>query len=285
MALIMAIASMIIVLAGVATAKRMLRDISGGSRFKRVLIYAYTALGLWALVYYLTCVIYAGIRLSWAWIWLLVVFFCFLRVRILLAELRGTERIKIPTWLRWTYRILYIAALVIFITGEAKIINAMTATPQPGLDYVIVLGAGVRGRIPTNPLRSRIIRAAEYMTENPETILIASGGQGPDEEISEAACIKEQLVDVYGIDAGRIILEERSTNTEENLRYSLEIIGDSATSCGIITNGFHEYRAMLLADDAGYENACSVPAATLLPVGIHYVVREFFGIIQFQLTH
>ena len=60
----------------------------------------------------------------------------------------------------------------------------------------------------------------------------------------------------------------------------MEIIGDKSANVGIITNSFHEYRALLIAKEVGYENAYSVPAVTLFPVGIHYMLREFFGVVR-----
>ncbi len=123
------------------------------------------------------------------------------------------------------------------------------------------------------------------MLENEDTVLIASGGQGKYEEISEAQCIKNILTDHYGIEEYRILLEEKSRDTEENLKYSLEIIGNRDASVGIITNGFHELRAMSIAEHTGYNNVHSVPAVTLMPVGIHYTVREFFGMVEFYVKY
>ena len=120
-------------------------------------------------------------------------------------------------------------------------------------------------------------------SENEDTILIASGGQGSGEDISKAECIRSILVDKYGIDNERIILEDRSTDTEENFKYSYEIINDPDASVGVITNGFHELRALSIAKRTGFTNTYSVPAVTLYPVGIHYVVREFFGMIEYYI--
>ena len=100
-----------------------------------------------------------------------------------------------------------------------------------------------------------------------------------DEEAIEAA--KRKLTGQYKIDEGRIIMEEKSRDTVENLKYSLEIIKDSKTTVGIVTNGFHEYRAMAIAHQLGYQNVYPIPARTLMPVGIHYTVREFFGMVEF----
>ena len=168
---------------------------------------------------------------------------------------------------------------------EGLVVRFMTAEPTSGLDYIVVLGAGVIGENPSNPLRMRIQKAAEYMKENPDTVVIASGGRGADEQISEAECIRRQLTEVYHIPAERIRLEEQSTSTEENLRYSLQIIGDTDASTGIITNGYHEYRSMQIAKQEGYTDVYPVPAITLLPVGIHYTVREFFGVIYFWICN
>ena len=176
-----------------------------------------------------------------------------------------------------------VCCLLLFLAVEGLVVRTMTAESMPGLDYIVVLGAGVIGEKPSNPLRMRIQKAAEYLQENPDTIVIASGGQGSDEQISEAECIRRQLTEVYQIPEERILLEERSTSTEENLRYSLQIIGKTDTATGIITNGYHEYRAMLIAKQEGYRDVHPVPAITLLPVGIHYTVREFFGVIHFWI--
>ena len=211
--------------------------------------------------------------------------FCMVRCFVLLSDMKHNGKFHVPKWLRIAYRVVFIACLTFFIFLEARIINAMTAPPKNDLEYVVVLGAGVRGTTPTNPLRARIRKAAEYMRENPDTILIASGGQGRGEDITEAFCIKQNLVEVYGIPPERILLEEASYDTETNLIYRMEIIQDADTSVGIITNGFHEYRACMIAEHVAYENVHSVPAATLLPLGIHYVVREFFGVVECMMRY
>lgn len=241
-------------------------------------IYLYAILFIWSVFYFVTCAYYGGITLSWLWLWPAVAIFSFIRIRMLFKEVKGKS--KIPKFILLIYRAAWCAAVAIFIFVESNIIQEMTAKPQNNLDYVVVLGAGVHGTVPTNPLRVRIEKAYEYMLSNENTILIASGGKGFGEDISEAECIRDSLIEM-GIDSNRIIMESNSTSTEENLKYSLSLIGKENASVGIITNGFHEYRANLIAKDVGYENVFSVPAITLFPVGIHYTVREFFGVMQY----
>ena len=279
--------SLIAFVAGLVWAAIFLRKAKKGSKhwFCILLVYLYAPMSLWSALYFLVCLKYAGIHLSFVWLWPALALFGLLRMIMLRAEIKDEPIIKIPKVIRYIYRGCFVIGLAVFLIVEGLIVDAMTGVPKADLDYVVVLGAGLIGDQPTNPLRVRIQKAAEYMKDNPDTVLIASGGQGPDERISEAECIKRSLVGEYGIDEARILLEDRSTSTEENLRYSLKIIGDADASVGIITNGFHEYRAGMIAENEGFRNAYSVPATTLLPVGIHYTIREFFGVVHFMIKY
>ena len=252
----------------------------------KLIMYVYFVLGVWSVLYFFTCLAYGGgLKLSWVWLWILIAAFSFVRVWMLKARIDGREKIKLPAVVKWVYRGLFAICLLFFIVTEVRIIGAMTAKPKENFDYIIVLGAGLRGTTPSNPFKARIKKAAEYLNENKKTICIASGGQGRYEVISEAQAAFNTLTEQYEIPKDRIILEEKSTDTEENLKYSLEIIGDPNASVGIVTNGFHELRAMSIANEVGYENVHSVPAQTLFPVGIHYCVREFFGMVEFYVKY
>lgn len=253
----------------------------GKITLSKVILYAYVILFIWCILYFPTCFVYGGPGLSWLWLWILIGIWSAIRIKMLLNTIAGKS--KIPMVLTWVYRIIALVCIIVFTTVEVNVVKAMNAEPVEDLEYVILLGAGLRGTYPTNPYRVRIERAYEYMSKNENTILIASGGQGFGESISEAKCARDILV-AKGIDESRIILEEKSTSTEENLKFCMDILGNPNVEVGIITNGFHEYRANLIAKDIGYTNVVSVPAITLFPVGIHYAVREFFGIAQYILS-
>ena len=90
------------------------------------------------------------------------------------------------------------------------------------VDYVIVLGAKVNGMNPSLSLKSRINTAARFLKEHEKTIVIVSGGQGPDEDISEAEAMRQGLV-AHGIDVERIIIEDKSTNTYGKYEYFKKI--------------------------------------------------------------
>lgn len=248
-------------------------------KIKRIL---FVICGLVSLLYYIVCVAYAGIRLSFVWIWLLLSGFSFIRAFMITKKIQGKVKIQAPKWLVNIYRVILVFGMALFVLVESRVVLSMNSEPKKGLDYVIVLGAGVRGTTPTRPLLLRIQTAYEYLNENPDTILIASGGQGPDEEISEAACIRNTLVEM-GIDESRILLEEQSRDTEENISNSYKLIPNKDCEVGIVTNGFHIWRSVSIAESQGCENVSGVPAKTLMPVGIHYVVREFFGFLKWKL--
>lgn len=122
---------------------------------------------------------------------------------------------------------------------------------------VIVLGCGIRGERVSVGLAKRLNKAAEYHQNNPDAIIIVSGGQGPQEDISEALAMKRYLVD-KGISEDKIIMEDKSTSTITNFRYSREIMqekGLSLSSVVFVTNAYHVYRAASYAKNEGFLEA------------------------------
>lgn len=179
-------------------------------------------------------------------------------------------------------RIVFCAALALFLIGQGAILAVGCAPAAPGLDYIVVLGAKVNGTEPSGSLRNRIQVGVEYLQANPDAIAVLSGGQGADEEISEAQCMYERMI-AAGIDPERLILEDCSTDTMENLRFSREFIPEGA-QVGLVTNNFHICRALLLARGLGWEEVYGVPVATTLLSMPHYLMREFCG-MAYELVH
>lgn len=174
-------------------------------------------------------------------------------------------------------RVLFCLALAFFLIVEGVILCGGMMQPEPGLDYIVVLGAKVNGTVPSGSLRNRIQVGTEYLRDNPETIAVLSGGQGSDEDISEARCMYENMA-AAGIDPERLILEEQSTDTAENLRFSRALIPEGAR-VGIVTNNFHIFRALALARNQGWEDVHGVPVATTMLSLPHYLMREFVGVV------
>ena len=145
---------------------------------------------------------------------------------------------------------------------------------------VVVLGCKVNGNHPSKMLRRRLEAAYEYLSENDDIKCIVSGGQGPDERISEAECMYNYLVNL-GISSNRIIIEDKSTNTYENIKFSYEIIErmNLPKDITIVTDGFHEYRASIIAKKQGI-NSYSVYAKTKKIDLPYYWLREWMGLFQ-----
>lgn len=119
---------------------------------------------------------------------------------------------------------------------------------------VIVLGCGLRGERVSVGLAKRLNKAAEYHKENPDAMIIVSGGQGPQEDISEALAMKRYLVD-KGIAEDKIIMEDKSTSTITNFRNSRAIMeekGMDLSSVVFVTNAYHVYRGAYYAEDEGF---------------------------------
>ena len=174
-------------------------------------------------------------------------------------------------------RVLFCLALAFFLSVEGVILCGGMMQPESGLDYIVVLGARVNGTVPSGSLRNRIRVGAEYLRDNPGTIAVLSGAQGSGEEISEARCMYDHLV-AAGVNPARLILEDRSTDTSENLRFSRVLIPENA-SVGLVTNNFHIFRALALARGLGWQGVQGIPVATTAFSIPHYYMREFVGVV------
>lgn len=198
------------------------------------------------------------------------------RVRALLKKLWGKKAGKtviIAFFSVFGLLTMYAVILSALMTGE--ILNA-PKNPQA----VIVLGCRVQkdGR-PSLMLRRRLEAAYEYLKENEEIICVTAGGQGEDEPASEGETMKKALVEM-GISGDRIIVEDKSVNTEENLALSAKLLEDMGIEGGevtIVSDGFHLYRASIFAERAGLETT-SISAETPWYMAAAYWVREWFAL-------
>lgn len=142
----------------------------------------------------------------------------------------------------------------------------------------VVLGCQVRGDEPSLTLKLRLDAAYDYLTANPDTSAVLSGGQGSGENLSEAQCMYIYLT-AKGIAPERLYIEDRSTTTNENIRFSKQIIEENGLdpNLAIVTDWYHEYRASIIAKRAGCESgAVSAPTAGFLTA--HLVTREIFAL-------
>lgn len=244
------------------------------SNLEKVINIIVLVLGLGMIAYYLALGFAVRFGQSFQFMWLLVGALCILRALFWFwCQRRGWYP---PRMLVVPARILIAAVLAFFLAVEGVIFAAGCAHPAQGLDYVVVLGAKVNGTQPSGALRNRIAAAAEYLDANPAAMAVLSGGQGSDEQISEAQCMYENMVQL-GIDPARLILEDQSTDTSENLVFSRKLIPEGA-NVGLVTNNFHIFRSLHLAKGLGWQ-VSGIPVATSLISFPHYMMREFIGVV------
>ena len=164
------------------------------------------------------------------------------------------------------------------------IIHAAYPGEIQSCDYIVVLGAGVRGTVPSLSLRERVGAAYDYLSSHPDAIAVLSGGQGPGEDITEAACMYRELTKM-GIDGSRLLLEENSTSTIENLQFSLDILesqtGARPAKIGIVSSEYHIFRATRFAKSLELE-AVGIPARTTwLVIRLNYFLREIVAVWKY----
>ena len=174
-----------------------------------------------------------------------------------------------------------LVALIIVLTIATSSCIFLGASRQPDpSSVVIVLGCQVKGNQPSLMLGRRITAAAGYLKEHPDAKCIVSGGKGGGEEISEAECMKRGLIDL-GIDPERIYLEDKSTTTVENIKFSKKILDEIAPDApvAIVTNEFHQYRAGKICDSFGITDHGSVCSETSWWLWPTFHVREMYAVI------
>lgn len=246
-------------------------------RPSRLVNLLFLLMGVLCFVYYLANGFLIRFGQSLLWLWPLIGGALLVRFALVERMLRTGQPSPLPRGFLRVMHGLIAIGLVILLAVEGIILKGALEPTPPGLDCIIVLGAKVNGTSPSGALRNRIEVAAEYALANPNTLVIASGGQGEDEGISEAECIRRGLVE-RGVPEARIRLESLSTSTRENLQFSLELLENpDELSIGIVTNNFHVFRALKIARSLHNGETYAVPVATSLFSLPHYLLREFFA--------
>ena len=154
------------------------------------------------------------------------------------------------------------------------------------IKHMIILGAKVRvdGISPT--LKRRLDKAVSVLLADTSIVVVVSGGKGEDEPVSEAQAMKEYLIQ-KGVGTEKIISEDQSFSTEENLvnsRNKLAVSTNTSFPIYLSTSNYHQYRAQYLARQIGftpYGLACSTP---LDDVPIR-TAREIIAVIDVWISN
>lgn len=190
---------------------------------------------------------------------------------------------RLARWARWLVAGAAVLALAAVCGLCALIASAAAATPPTGLDCLVVLGAGLRpDGTPSEALTYRLDAALGYLEANPRTRCVVSGGQGFGEVRAEADAMYDYLLE-HGLDPARVTREDRSEDTAENIRNSAVLLAPGE-SVAIVTNDFHLFRALRIAERNGMAGAAGLAApsnALYLPQS---ALRECAAIVKDALV-
>ncbi len=186
----------------------------------------------------------------------------------------------------WRRALMWVIWITVGIMAAVGVVMSSmmiaAAVKQPADNgTVVVLGARIYGERPSRMLRNRLDAAAIYLEDNPQAKCVVSGGLGKGEQYTEAYVMKKYLVE-RGIDAARIFEEGRSTDTHENIAFSLELIQQNGLDEHLViaTQEFHQYRAATLARRAGVAEVSAASCMSPPHLLLCYWVRECAAIAR-----
>ena len=176
--------------------------------------------------------------------------------------------------------VVLIVGLILLVVITAQMIAACHRPPEPDSHATaIVLGCEIRGDKPSPMMARRLTVAKTYLEEHPEAKAVLTGGLGEGESYTEAEVMERWLI-AEGIDEARLILENKSASTEENIRFAKELMQEEelGPEVVIVTSDFHLYRGMYIAQHLGLEPSglASKTSTWLLPT---FYMRELAAVV------
>ncbi len=234
----------------------------------------FVILGILCVLYCLLLFLLGGYGTKFFLIWGVIGIVCILWAKWGQKLLSG-----LPKWMNRTFYTCVVVGITLFVIVEGLIVSGFFVKTPANLDYLLVLGAQLKPSGPSYVLQMRLDEAYEYLIDNENTLVIVSGGQGSNEPDTEAQGMFDYLVD-RGIAPERIIKEDHSTDTSENIAFSMQLFDAETDSVGIVSNNFHIFRAIHLAEAAGYAEVYGLPARSHIGYLPNNMLREFFGMVK-----
>ena len=160
----------------------------------------------------------------------------------------------------------------------SAILNLIHIGKAKNLDYIIVLGAGIKGKRVTPLLASRIDKGIELLKYNPNAKLILSGGMGPGEDIPEGVAMADYAKQ-NGVSEEKIVIEDKSKNTYENLLFSSKLMGKENPKIALVTTSYHVFRALVFAKKLNIP-CIGYGSKTKWYFTLNALIREYIGYLS-----
>ena len=182
------------------------------------------------------------------------------------------------------------ALLAVLILGFAVLEAVIHAGAKDQIsgepEIMIIFGCQVKPWGPSILLQDRLDKALEYLEDDPDITVIVTGGKGDDEHVSEARCMYDYLVE-NGVSPERILMEDQSRNTWQNVNYTRELLEkegyDADTEVLLVSNGFHLLRIRMLWErvfgESGGVSTLAAPV-THRPSGVKMFFREPLALVK-----
>ncbi len=195
----------------------------------------------------------------------------------------------------------YSVLIVVLLLIAGLMLHQLRQKPDPKAEALVVLGAAVFGDQVSLTLASRLDTALAYWQTHPHLLIVVCGGQGPDENVSEAYAMARYL-EHRGVPPDKLLLEDQSVNTRENLRFAREHLlealaedqADASASSGahtsagdnqqpniiVVTSAYHVLRAVDTAENIGFTTS-SLGAPVLWYLLPGDFLRESLALVYF----
>ena len=197
-----------------------------------------------------------------------------------IRQRRWLSRIWYAVWILFFIWLLSFAVFIYALQQQIK----QSAKPIPEVAAIIVLGSGTVEGKPTPTLANRLDTAAPIINSQKNALAITSGGIGFGKIYSEANIMARYLHDTHDIPLKRILQEDKSTSTAENLIYSQQLLAEKGISITapivIVTSDFHTIRAAAIARRQGYQQPIMLASPTPLSIRYNAWFREYFAFIS-----
>ena len=194
---------------------------------------------------------------------------------------------KRPVKKIWTVLLaLFLAGVLTFGALLVLVLSGGHDKVQGDPQVMIILGCQVKPWGPSILLQDRLDKALDYLEDHPDMTVVVSGGQGADEPVSEAQAMRDYLVEA-GFPEEQILMEDRSANTVQNLRYSMELLAaegyDVTDAIAVVSNGFHLTRVRMLWNRVcgGDDNLTTLAApSSHAPSRLKMYIREPLALVK-----
>ena len=197
----------------------------------------------------------------------------------------GYKGKRLNRWIKALIALILVGVLT-FAALLGAVLHGSYDHVQGDPQIMVILGCQVKSWGPSILLQDRLDKALDYLEEHPDMTVVVSGGQGPDEHVTEAQAMYDYLV-AHGVNGEQILLEEESHNTVQNLKYTRELLEsegyDLTADIVVVSNGFHLTRVQMLWErvwGSGDNLSTLAAPSSHMPSRLKMYIREPIALVK-----